>query len=330
MTVPSTEDPRLQRLEAATLWLQRMRSGSADERIVEEWLEWCQRDPLNQQAFDDMAAMWEITGQLEHKPAPVPVATGSASSRWNRRALAASLAGVALTGVLGWWWLGAQRTAQAITRDYSSPIGRNTTYTLADGSRLELGGGTRVAVTIDTGERRVQLYEGELFVTVRSDAKRPFLVDTGSLEVMAIGTAFNVLHATGRTTVTVAEGTVEARFEDEQPVQLQQNLQLVYPHDGHPLEARQVDPAQVTAWRNMRLQNKQVPLSEVITTLNRYTPRTIEIDDAGVAALTHSGVVHIDNIDGWLEAMRIQHSLEIRELPGGRRLLAARPGKRSD
>lgn len=325
MTAPWVEDSRLQRLEAATLWLQRMRSGSADERTVEEWLEWCQRDPLNQQAFDEMAAVWELTGRLEQQSAiaAAPAAAGAAPSRWSRRALAASLAGVALSGVAGWWWHNGPRTAQIIAQQYASPIGSNTTHTLADGSRLELGGGTRVTVTIAATERRVQLHEGELFVTVRSDATRPFLVDTGRLEVIAIGTAFNVLRTTARTTVTVAEGRVEARYEGEQPVQLPQNLQMVYPHDGHPVEARQVDPAKVVAWRRMQLVCEPMALAEIIATLNRYTSDTLVIDDERLAMKPFRGTVYINDIEGWLDALKLSEPVVVRNLPGGRRLIAA-------
>ena len=51
------DDTRVQRMEQAALWLQRMHAGADDERVVESWLDWCQRDPLNQQAFDEIAAV---------------------------------------------------------------------------------------------------------------------------------------------------------------------------------------------------------------------------------------------------------------------------------
>jgi transmembrane sensor len=335
-TPASGTDSRVQRMEAAAQWLQRLRAEGTDERIVEEWLEWCQRDPLNQQAFDEMAAVWELTGRLDEArngaAQDVRAPHHARQSRGRRMALAASLAGLVIAGGAGWWWSAQTRDAAGVAREYSSPVGVNSMHELADGSRLELGGGTRVTVAMAANERRVTLHEGELFVTVRSNSARPFLVDTGRLEVVATGTAFNVLRTVRRTTVTVAEGSVEARYEDAASpiVQLPQDQQLVYSHEAHSVEVRQAASADATAWRTGRLVCKQEPLTEIISTLNRYTTRTIIIEDARVAGWTFSGTVHIHDIDGSLEAMRVSLPVEIRELAGGRRLIASRPERRTD
>jgi transmembrane sensor len=251
---PLQQDPRLVRLEQAALWLQRLHAAGAEERLVEEWLEWCQRDPLNQQAFDEMAAVWEASGEAGGAAGAARSAGRPRPSRWQRRALVASLAGVALAGA-GWWWSSLPRSAALLVAQYASPIGANTRHELADGSLLELGGATRVTVRIGARERRVELHEGELFVTVRRDTSRPFLVDTGRLAVVATGTAFNVQRTLERTTVTVAEGSVEARYEDaaaQSPnVQLQVSQQLVYSHAAHSVKVRQAEPGAPT-WRRAR------------------------------------------------------------------------------
>ena len=202
-------EPRLQRMQEATLWLQRMRTADRDDRTVDDWLDWCQRDPANQQAFDEMAAVWELTGQLAlpASAAPPRPATGT-----SRRALAASIAALGMAGLAGGWWL-VQPRDNVLTSEFTSPIGANSVRKLADGSVLELGGGTRVTVTLAPRERRVQLHEGEVFVTVHHDTSRPFSVASGILEVVATGTAFNVLRTAERTTVSVAEGSVAAFHE---------------------------------------------------------------------------------------------------------------------
>jgi ferric-dicitrate binding protein FerR (iron transport regulator) len=55
---------RLQRMEEAASWLQRLHQDERDDALVDAWLDWCQRDPLNQQAFDELMAIWEASGQL--------------------------------------------------------------------------------------------------------------------------------------------------------------------------------------------------------------------------------------------------------------------------
>jgi transmembrane sensor len=247
-------------------------------------------------------------------------------------ALAASLAGLAAAGTAGWWWSTVPRDAASATQRYASPIGINSTHELADGSLLELGGGTRVTVAMAANERRVTLHDGELYVTVRSDSARPFVVDTGRLEVVATGTAFNVRRTARRTTVTVAEGSVAARYEDGASpiVQLPPDQQLVYSHDAHTVELREARSEEIIGWRSGQLAFRHDPLAEIAATLNRYTTRTIVIEDARVAAWTFSGGAHIDDTDGLLEAIRVGLPVEIREIAGGRRLIASRPDRSTD
>jgi transmembrane sensor len=255
-------------------------------------------------------------------------------TRWPRRALAASVGALALSAIAGLWWSNQQTYPEALASEYASPVGVNTTHTLADGSMLELGGGTRVTVTIGARARRVELHEGELFVAVRKDASRPFAVDAGRLEVVATGTAFNVLRTTDRTTVTVAEGSVEAMYEGQVAavpnVRLPARRELVYNHAAHSFIQRDADLRVAMGWRSGELQFYNQPLSEVIATINRYSPKEIVIDDPQVRGLSFTGSARTDRIDGWLRALPHVFEVAVAELPDGRRVIRSRPGASTD
>lgn len=330
---PLYEDVRLQRLEQASLWLQRMRAPAADERAVEDWLDWCQRDPLNKQAFDEIASIWELSGGLgADTPVTGPqsqTAPDTPRSYPRRMALAASVAGLGLAVAAGAWWVTRPAAITGLTADLSSPVGVNSVETLADGSVLELGGGTRVTVDIGPRQRRVDLHEGELFVAVQQDTSRPFSVDAGMLEVVATGTAFNVLRTAERTTVTVVEGSVAAHYEDQPAtapnMHLQPGQQLIYSHASHRVEVRQADPRDVIAWRSGMLHFHKEPLSEVIVSLNRYADTRIVIEDPRVRGLAFTGTARTDNIDGWLVALPHVFAVAVETTADGRRLIGARP-----
>lgn len=300
---PLFEDAHLQRMEQATLWLQRMHQAADDEHVVEDWLDWCQRDPLNQQAFDEVAAIWELTGKLQ----TAPVASAAAQPRRSRRYwLVATLAGLAIAGAGSAWWL-VQQQDELLVSEFSSPIGRNSTQTLADGSVLELGGGSRVTVSIGRRERRVELHEGELYVSVHHEATRPFSVHVGKLQVIATGTAFNVLRTTEHTTVTVAEGSVKALYEDQgntaPTVHVQSGQMLVHSQSSNSVIVRQAEPLNATAWRTGWLRFKNEPLGEVIETINRYATRRTVIEDARVRALTVNLTTQIDRVETAVQAL---------------------------
>lgn len=327
-------DDRMQRMEQATLWLQRMHSADEDERVVEAWLDWCQQDPLNQQAFDEIAAIWEMSGQLDSESSKVSGKVASSAPDMQRRRLVASFAGVAVAAAAGGWWLMRSPGNAMVTTEFSAPVGVNRTEKLADGSLLELGGGTRVSVTIGSRQRRVELHEGELFVTVHHEPQRPFSVDTGKLEVIATGTQFNVLRTTERTTVTVAEGSVAAFHEGQAAegpnVSLQSGQQLVYSHATHNVAVRETDPRNAIAWRSGTLFFQNEPLSEVIATINRYTTRRIEIADSKVAALSFTGTARTDRVESWLQALPHVFSVAVTEQADGRRLIGPGPQTHTD
>lgn len=329
------EDARLQRLEQASLWLQRMREPAADDRMVEDWLDWCQRDPLNKQAFDEIAAIWDLGGQVdlgataETRPVTAP------PLRSRRMALAASVAGLGLAlAVGGTWWVNRTAAPGGMSTHLSSPIGINAVETLADGSVLDLGGGTRVTVEIGPHQRRINLHEGELYVAVHPDVARPFSVDAGNLKAIATGTAFNVLRTEARTIVTVVEGSVAAHY-DNQPattpdMHLQPGQQLVYSHASHSAELRQANPRDVIAWRTGMLHFQNEPLSEVVASLNRYAATPIVIEDPQVRAMSFLGTARTDHIDGWLEALPHALPVSVKRLADKRRLIGARPATSPD
>ncbi len=344
MNVISTGDTHLQRMEQAAQWLQRIHAATNDEQVLEAWLDWCQRDPLNQQAFDELATIWELSGALDAAAASDTAAVDADPARhdvadqpapraaaWSRRGvLAASLGALVFSGVAGLWWVNRPSAQPVAGIAFSSPTGVNTTQRLSDGSLLELGGGTRVTVLFDAQARRVQLHEGELYVTVQKDTARPFSVQAGKLEAVATGTAFNVLRSEGRITVTVAEGSVEAHYDQPASLmprnRLQPNQQLVYWHASHSVDVRSVDPKLAFAWRAGKLHYQNEPLAEIIATVNRYAASPILIGDERVAGLGYTGTVHIDNIRGWLAGLQHSFPVEMVRLPDGRQRIDARPG----
>lgn len=72
--------------------------------------------------------------------------------------------------------------------------GKQIRVTLNDGSVLDLNSGSRIVYpSIFVGkERRIQLY-GEAMFDVKSDADRPFIVETFACDVKVLGTHFNVI-----------------------------------------------------------------------------------------------------------------------------------------
>lgn len=102
---------------------------------------------------------------------------------------------------------------------YSTAVGQQSTYQLADGSILQLNTNSEVEVNYSESARRINLHKGEAHFDVVSDKTRPFEVYAGSHMVRAVGTAFSVYLEELDVKLTVTEGKVEVGYV--QPVYFQ-------------------------------------------------------------------------------------------------------------
>lgn len=325
MMKPPPDQQASQRMAQAAGWLQRLQAP-ADDGTLEQWLDWCTQDPRNQRAFDDISQVWAASAQVPASPPRRP----------SPRALAAGIAGLftlLLAGAAGWnTW--RQQQAQLPVMELAANAGSNSRTELPDGSIVELGGRSQARVHYTSAQRQLSLLHGQLFVTVSSDAGRPFVVNVGELRIKAVGTAFDVLNEAGRSVVTVVEGQVEVRTaaggaadQDAATIRLGAGQQLVQVAGSGALPERIVDTATATAWRSGVLIFVDQPLIQVLAAVNRYADREVIIEDPQVgAALAFTGTARTDRIGNWLAALPDTFPVVLQPLPDGRLLLQGRPG----
>lgn len=73
------------------------------------------------------------------------------------------------------------------------PYGKRTTLTLSDGSTLHVNSGTTIKYPVEFSSQRRDIYvDGEIFINVTKDKKRPFYVHTHVYTAEVLGTSFNV------------------------------------------------------------------------------------------------------------------------------------------
>ena len=118
-----------------------------------------------------------------------------------RMTLMFALAASILLAVVGGWFYLQQGM-------YATGIGEQRSLVLADGSTVELNSGSRIRIRYSEHERHIDLIQGQALFHVARNAARPFVVQTNSTRVKAVGTAFDVYQATKGTVVTVVEGRV--------------------------------------------------------------------------------------------------------------------------
>ena len=139
---------------------------------------------------------------------------------------------------------------------------------LADGSRIKLNRGSRLAIikgAYNKEKREVWLEEGEAFFEVSKDPARPFVVHSGDLKVVVRGTEFNVkaYHKLSRYTVSVRKGKVEVGTANKLFDTLTVNRQLnfnVTDGDYYSCEVKWTDAC---GWMDGRLVLDKADLDEL-------------------------------------------------------------------
>lgn len=93
-----------------------------------------------------------------------------------------------------------------------TPLGSKSQITLPDGTVVWLNAGTKLSYSKSYGKTNRTIYlEGEIFCKVVTDKKKPFIVRTSLIDVIATGTTFNVKAYSDDKTIstTLVEGIVK-------------------------------------------------------------------------------------------------------------------------
>jgi transmembrane sensor len=252
---------------------------------------WLEADPRHNDAYDAAVAAGDIIPDLAAIAAPpLPLAANDedrAVSRppsrrgWIVGALAASV--LAIIAVPAW---------QMRPQPYSvaTAIGERETVMLADGSRILLNGGTRIALDRQN-PRFARLEQGEALFEVRHDARDPFVVEAGDVRLVDAGTAFNVVQAGGALDVAVSEGVVIVNPQQEN-VRLPAGRRARVDGRTEQITVSDIAPDEVAGWRTGQLSFADTRLSDVAAALERGVGTKVSVDPA-IAERPFSGVVQI-------------------------------------
>jgi transmembrane sensor len=332
-------------LEEASAWFVEFRTESVNARRREEFMEWLRRSPDHIRAYLEVSRTYvQLPGEGNVPASETERLLSKARARaadtvvsldihqsssetclppkrratYFRWALGASFL-LLLVGSFGLW---------SITRRglYTTEAGEERAVTLSDGSRIELNGRTRLRVALNARERDVRLLQGQALFQVAKDKSRPFIVDTGTAQIRAVGTAFDVYKEGAETRVTVLEGTVAVMSSGPSLASVagtsrSANLMVtageqavVTPQGGLKPSVSNVSAA--TAWTRGQLEFDETPLTQVAEEFNRSSPRPLILAAGSVAANVRiSGVYSSVDPGSLILFLRSQPDLEVVESP---------------
>lgn len=160
------------------------------------------------------------------------------------------------------------------------PRGKYTHLTLSDGTQMHINSGTRVVYPrVFTGKQREIYVEGEVYLDVTPNKKKPFVVKTKQCDVRVMGTSFNVNACDYNSSVEVVlvEGSVKLLDKQNHEILLKPD-NLVAVKNGSAGKIRRVRAKDYTAWIDGLLILHNEPLKSVCDKLERFFDTPIVVN----------------------------------------------------
>lgn len=190
----------------------------------------------------------------------------------------------------------------------TTAYGETRTITLPDSSIVHLNANSTLHYVDAWDEKhsREVWLDGEAFFDVKRRGKEAeeiqnthpdrFMVHTEQVDVIVLGTQFNVNERRGKTKVVLHSGKVKLQSANRPEVMMEPGeLAELNPEAGN-LVKRIVDTKIYNSWINQQLIFDNIPLNEVATTLEDNYGLKIEFAE-GIARERFTGTIPTDNVD---------------------------------
>jgi transmembrane sensor len=271
------EDPH----DIAVDWVLRKREGPLTRKERAAFETWLAADPVHAAAYREAE---ELSAELFGLyPARQPQ---QAPAKRRKRPLALALTCAA--GVAG-IALFFGDISNFVLSDYVTRTGEMQSLTLEDGSRVELGPRSAIAVHFAPGSRRVTLLAGEAWFDVAPDPSRPFAVEAAGGTVTALGTSFDIALEQAQARVTVTTHRVKVASGGQEVI-AKAGQETSFAPGAPARAAAPADVAKLTAWRRGKLIVEDEALGTVLAALGRYHRGFIYCLWAEICARRVSGV----------------------------------------
>lgn len=282
-------------LDIALHWHIKLQPSEVPAKTSAEFAAWLKQDDRHNKAYDIVTQSdsdLEEWAKFERANDSIEEPTAANDDRPFVRWLCYGGLGVAAS-ILLVIFLWPQMSATQF-RTIATDPGETQVVELKDGSRVHVNGDSEIKLKADES-RYAEVLRGEAIFYVKHDAGDPFAVFSGGYELIDRGTIFNVKQEEGAISVGVSEGAVLLKGQ-QKLVDIQAGKILTINKDGE-AKLKSTTLSNVGSWTRGQLVYDLVPISSVITDINRGTKLNLSIDPEA-AKMQFSGTIQLqDNPD---------------------------------
>lgn len=163
-------------------------------------------------------------------------------------------------------------SAEVVYNTLSTPSQCDFTFILEDGTRVWMNAKSSLRYPVAFhGKERIIYAEGEIYLEVAKDERRPFFVILDGMKVEVLGTSFNINSYADEkyAEVTLVEGRV-ATYVNTENYCLLPNRQLRWDKENKTVEVKPVNVNDYIAWKNGKYIFKERVLSDIAKVLRRW------------------------------------------------------------
>jgi transmembrane sensor len=346
--------------ELACLWISRMDRGLTTTE-KQQLVFWCEQNSHHHSTLLEMASYWDDLSVLNELSDLFPLAPAKVQNKRNKFSAIALAASFAIVSLIGANTLVNESflpylpslNEQTLTQTHTlkTQIGEQTSFTLQDGSQIQLNTDSLIEVDYSPKHRLLTLVRGEARFDVAKDKNRPFTVTAGAKSFTALGTIFNVQKSNSLATeLVVTEGKVlitkasmpisdiketlthaRAPFKSDTlkaTLVVSGEKAVIAEHSPSinttPVEKVSLDQIhRDLAWQQGMLIFEGEPLSIALAEISRYTTSHFEIVDSELAKINVAGYFKAGDIDGLLTSLQSNFGINFNKKTDGTILLTA-------
>ncbi|MFT3945720.1 MAG: FecR domain-containing protein [Agriterribacter sp.] len=194
------------------------------------------------------------------------------------------------------------------------PAKTDYSITLSDGTRVFLNSKSTLRFPFHFDNRQREIFiEGEAYLEVAKDTKRPFIVHTPLTDIRVTGTKFNVnTYEEGTVRTSLVEGSVVLNDANKKSIALHPGLEALY-HRNKGFTSNNFDAAETLSWREGIFYFQRQPLGELSGIIARWFGLQLQFEQAALSEHAVSGLLEKGRLDEFLNNLHktagIDHSL---------------------
>jgi len=264
--------------------------ATADEK--HQMLSWLKEDVENKKIFSEIRDIWIASVSSAISDHEVHNAFSrfeqnirsreQKSIKYSRKPflhIAASLA-IIIVCTLGGYFLGKQgfyiNSGENLLVMNQVIMGNESkgTVTLPDGTTVWLNANSKINYPEEFPQdiRKVKL-EGEAYFNVAHNAKAPFIVESGQMEINVLGTQFDVKNYADQlySATTLLSGKVKVRFSPgSEFISLAPNQTVTFDKQNNTFDIRQVEAKDYIIWTNDKIVFSNELLSDILYKIEKW------------------------------------------------------------